>query len=76
MHDLLAQHADTQFIIATHSPIVLAFPGAQIYAFDRGAIRAIAYKDTDPYVVTRRFLENPERGLREALDVDPAATDP
>jgi predicted ATPase len=76
MHDLLAQHPDTQFIIATHSPIVLAFPGAQIYAFDRGAIRAVPYKDTDPYIITRRFLENPERGLREAFGRDPTAADP
>jgi predicted ATPase len=68
MHDLLADEPWTQFIIATHSPILLAFPDAQIVSFDGGQMRPVRYQDTDAYVVTRRFLENPARGLRELFE--------
>ncbi len=68
MRALIDSDAQTQFIIATHSPIVLAYPGAQIYAFDRGAITAIDYHDTDAYVITRRFLSDPTRAIRELFD--------
>jgi predicted ATPase len=59
MHDLLEEHAGTQFIIATHSPILLAYPEAQILSFDSGYVHEIAYRDTDAYVLTRRFLNDP-----------------
>ena len=75
MRYLLDRFAETQFIIATHSPIVLAFPGAQICAFDGGEIRPIAYRDTDAYVITRRFLENPARMLDELFASDDAAAE-
>jgi predicted ATPase len=65
MHDLLQSDAESQFLIATHSPILLGFPGAQICSFDGGRIAEIAYRDTDAYVLTRRFLESPDRMLRE-----------
>jgi predicted ATPase len=71
MHDLLETHADTQFIIATHSPIVLGFPAAQIVSFDGGAVHEIAYHDTDAYVITRRFLNEPARLLRELFAAEP-----
>ena len=71
MRDLLAGDEDTQFVIATHSPILLGFPDAQICSFDGGRMHEIAYRDTDAYVLTRRFLDNPERMLRE-LFYDPA----
>ncbi len=67
MHVLLERGPQTQFIIATHSPIVLAYPDAQIVAFDRGTIRPIAYTDTDAYVITRRFLADPARTVIELL---------
>ena len=53
-----------QFVIATHSPILLAFPGARIYSFDRGAIRAVDYDTLDHVTLTREFLNAPERYLR------------
>jgi predicted ATPase len=53
-----------QFIIATHSPIILAFPGAGIYAFDSGSITATAYDDLPNVRLTREFLAAPERYLR------------
>jgi len=54
-----AGHA--QFIIATHSPILLACPAATIYSFDRVPIAPISYEQTDHYKVYRSFMENPHR---------------
>jgi predicted ATPase len=67
IHDLVQMGADTQFIIATHSPIILAYPGAQICWFSHDGFREIAYRQTDAYIITRRFLENPDRGIEEIL---------
>lgn len=55
---------DSQFLIATHSPILMAYPGARIYLLDEEGIREIAYRETEHYQLTRRFLEDPERMLR------------
>ena len=55
---------DAQFIIATHSPIVLAFPGARIYSFDDGAVRQTEYETLEHVKLTREFLTAPERFLR------------
>ncbi len=49
-----------QFIIATHSPIVLAFPGASILWFDERGITPVEYKDTEHFRMTKRFLEDPD----------------
>lgn len=68
MHDLLAAHPGTQFVLASHSPILLAFPGARILSFDTAPLREIPYAKTDAYIITRRFLDSPERMLGEALD--------
>jgi predicted ATPase len=68
IHDLLADHPRAQFVIATHSPILLAFPGAQILSFDGAALRRIAYRETDAYNVTRRFLSDPDRMLRRLFE--------
>jgi predicted ATPase len=60
IHDLEAPgHA--QFLIATHSPIVLSYPGATLLSLDGDAIREIAYRETEHYLVTRDFLTSPER---------------
>jgi predicted ATPase len=56
---------DAQFIIATHSPIVLAHPGACIYTFDATPISKVAYEELDHVVLTRAFLNDPERFLRQ-----------
>ena len=65
--------AGAQFIIATHSPILMAYPNATIYALSHDAIRPIAYTDTEHYQVTRDFLNRHESMLavlleEEALD--------
>jgi predicted ATPase len=59
---------DGQFIIATHSPILLAFPGAAIYAFDGGRIARTAYDDLPAVRLTRDFLAAPGRYLRRLAD--------
>lgn len=53
----------SQFIIATHSPILMAYPGAQVLLFSEEGIRAVSYRETEHYQLSRRFLENPERML-------------
>ena len=62
MLDMLGDGA--QFVIATHSPILLAFPGATIYSFDRAPASVVPYDELDHVVLTRAFLEAPERYLR------------
>ena len=51
----------SQFIIATHSPILMAYPGADIFVIDDDGIMKTPYKNTDNYMITRKFLENPEK---------------
>ena len=53
-----SQHA--QFIIATHSPILLACPGAQIFDFNASPIRQVTYQETTHYQVYKRFFSNPQ----------------
>ena len=62
MQDMLAEGA--QFVIATHSPILLAYPGATIYSFDRAPATVVPYAELDHVVLTREFLNAPERYLR------------
>ncbi|MEK5058897.1 AAA family ATPase [Paenibacillus shunpengii] len=67
IYDLREQ---AQFIIATHSPILLGYPDADIFSFDQTPIRPIAYEDTEHYQVTRRFLENKKQILNELFSDD------
>jgi predicted ATPase len=62
MQDMVAEGA--QFVIATHSPILLAFPGATIYSFDRVPAEPVPYEELEHVVLTREFLKAPERYLR------------
>jgi predicted ATPase len=59
----LCKNNNAQFIIATHSPILLAYPHATIYSCDSGTLKSIAYTDTMHYQITKHFLDNPERYL-------------
>ena len=63
MQDMIAE--DAQFIIATHSPILLAYPGATIYSFDSTPMVTVAYDELEHVRLTRDFLNAPERYLRE-----------
>lgn len=62
MHLLVEE--DSQFIVATHSPILMAYPGASIYLLDETGVQPVAYRETEHYQLTRRFLEDPERMFR------------
>jgi predicted ATPase len=64
LHNLLKGSADIQFIIATHSPIILAYPDSQILSFDGDRVTEISYEESAPYSIVRGFLENPENYLR------------
>lgn len=61
----ILKNKNTQFIIATHSPILLAYPKAQILSFDGGKIKEIKYEETEPYKITKGFLENRENYLEK-----------
>lgn len=58
---------ESQFIIVTHSPILLGIPGAEILSFDNGRIHPISYEDTDSYQITKMFIENREHLLNKLL---------
>lgn len=69
IHDLETT-GDAQFIIASHSPILLGYPEADIYSFDNGEISKINYEDTDHYNITKYFLENRKRFLYNLFKED------
>jgi predicted ATPase len=62
LKDLVAN--GSQAIVATHSPILLAFPGAAIWSFDSEPLAPVAYGDLEHVTLTRDFLRDPEAFLR------------
>ena len=62
LHDL-SEPGHAQFLIATHSPILMAYPNATIYSCSGDGIRKIDYYETEHYQVTHAFLANPKRML-------------
>jgi len=64
LHNFLKGNADIQFIIATHSPIILAYPNRQILSFDGDQVTEIPYEESAPYSIVHGFLENPKNYLR------------
>lgn len=71
IHDTLADYADAQFIISTHSPILLGYPEAQILSFDDGVIHPIPYEQTSPLQITRRFTSDRDAFLKTLLEDEP-----
>ena len=71
IHDLV-QH-NSQFIIATHSPILMAYPNSTIYNLSAKGIEQLDYYRTEHYQVTHDFLVNPQRMLDRLLDTTPPA---
>lgn len=65
LHQLVQMKS--QFIIATHSPILMAYPDARIYQISGDGIHATQYEDTEHYLVTKAFLGNPKRQLDRLL---------
>ena len=58
---------NSQFIIATHSPILMAFPNAEILEFSQDGIKSVNYRDTEHYKTTKMFLDDPDRMLHYLL---------
>lgn len=58
---------DSQFIISTHSPILMTFPGAEVLEITEEGIKSVNYKDTEHYIVTKRFMDAPEKIVEELL---------
>lgn len=63
----MCKNSNSQFIIATHSPILLAYPNATIYSCDSDTMTKIEYTDTKHYQITKQFLNNPEQYLQHLL---------
>jgi len=65
MHELVQD--GSQFVLATHAPILMAYPGADVWQFGPDSIERVAAQDTEHWRVLRGFLGDPERVLRELL---------
>jgi len=70
IHDVLKRYKDAQFIISTHSPIILGYPDAQILSFDDGQIHEVEYGDTTSLQIVRQFVNEREKFLEELLSED------
>ena len=68
IHQLVEDNS--QFIIATHSPILMAYPRTKIFLLDRTGFTEVRYQDTEHYAVTKEFLANPARMLDQLLADD------
>jgi predicted ATPase len=68
MYDLI--EGGSQLIVATHSPILMALPGARIIEIDEDGLREVGYEETQSYQLTSSFLTNPQRFLRHLLADD------
>ncbi len=66
MHELVGTRS--QFLIATHSPILMSYPDAWIYQIGEDGYELVDYEDTEHYRITRAFLNNPAKYLDELLD--------
>ena len=68
IHDLVDAHS--QFVIATHSPILLGYPAARIYHLGPDGIELREYEETDQYLLTKSFLDDRGRVLHHLLKPD------
>jgi predicted ATPase len=64
----LARTGKSQFVIATHSPILLTFPDAEIISFDATPLRSVRLDETSHYRITRGILEDPAQYWRYLVD--------
>ena len=76
IHDTLKKFKDAQFIISTHSPILLGFPGAQIMSFDGERLAQIQYEETAPVQIVRHFVNQRENFLEEMFQETPSLFEP
>ena len=66
IHELIED--DSQFIVATHSPILMAYPNATLYLLEEAGPRVVSYTETEHFEVTRDFLNNHESMLKILMD--------
>ena len=59
---------NSQFIIATHSPILMAYPNAQILQFTENGVEEKAYRETEHYKLTKQFIDAPEQMIKYLLE--------
>jgi predicted ATPase len=69
IHDVVGGNG--QFLVATHSPILLAYPGARIYEFSAAGLDEVAYDVAQPYVLTKSFLDDPNAFLHHLFTDEP-----
>ena len=60
----ILKNNNAQFIIATHSPILMGIPGASLYEIQEDSIKLVEFKETEHYRITKTFLDNPDHYLR------------
>ncbi len=65
MQELVSKNS--QFIISTHSPILMTYPGAEVLEITQDGIRSVDYKDTEHFIVTKRFMDAPEKIVKDLL---------
>lgn len=58
---------DSQFIISTHSPILMTFPDAEVLEITEAGIRTVDYRETEHFMVTKRFMDAPEKMIESLL---------
>lgn len=66
MHDLVCD--DSQFIIATHSPIIMAYPNATIFWLSSSGIDTVCYEDTEHYQISKRFFLQSEKMMERLIN--------
>jgi len=59
---------NSQFIISTHSPILMTFPDAEVLEITEAGIQPVHYKDTEHYFVTKRFMDAPEKMVKSLFE--------
>ena len=59
---------NSQFIISTHSPILMTYPEAEVLEITREGIKSVDYKDTEHYFITKRFMDAPEQMIKNLLE--------
>ena len=68
IHELEKQNS--QFIISTHSPILMAYPGAEVLNLSEEGIRSVSYRETEHYQITKQFLNNPDQMCKYLFSED------
>lgn len=59
---------DSQFIISTHSPILMAYPNSEILLFGENGVQKVGYKETEHYQITKMFIDDPDRMMKYLLN--------